>query len=1263
MKSNKYFHFLIILMLLFQTAFPPALLAQIQKTENQPTNTTKRSVDDLFDATVSSREKQLLFEFVQYVISSFAPREGLRKASEDLNTMLQKDQLWESISIDDQDVSDLLVEANAGRRYLIEKGIPLEVRLFEKQRSLEKQLISDHEQISTTGIVPNGFMERARNLAYLYDRQDDLWEMKMALLIKTGMLYNNIVSNFIDLHPEKYSNIQDQLTRTSKELDDIVSFASFHYQKVLALKTQYQNIQNKYDGETVSALSADRQKTLNLINIVRNQTSSLEKQQTPNSQSHAELLEQVTEILDDRIARIDQHIGKFQDTDSFPNPLYVEPGLGESEQSRELADAYRDIVRKLINQTQLKTNGIKTLKTSLADIRRSMGQENIFFQTLINETDSIPAGKKQSITNKSSVIANEFIKNLKTIEDDLEHIIHLTNGFDFEKPDMLMGSQASAAKLFRLNRKIENFITSAGDIDLSSVSVDLKLYALLADMDFNSAHQLESFKTFQKTSIARDEAVKHFSEQIEAIRKIADTDADLAKDLKQLGQDIITRGQAFYNTKTQVLSDLLTQNQSAIYKPYFNYLIGVYGQLQGRLDVIEKMVAFSKETDTPAMGTDPCPDCPKTPAVWLGLAELGTAYSDTLKQMDALDDIESFYTQDKFKPGNLLSDARNVFALNKRLGNQPYLHLNPNSIDVVFRAGDRMIVLKGIGDPKAIDISSLPFEMDHLMQPPYIGFGDWLSSGISSVGNWVKPIGQSVYNTASDVVSSTVEVGGKIATTAGQVAQTTYEGAKNTVKLVYETASDIASTTIDVTGQVVQAVYEDGKKAVNAVYQDGKEAVKTVYEDGKKAFQTVYEDGKQVLQTIYQDGKETVQTLYEDGKEAVKIVYEDGKEAIKTVYEDGKEVGKALYEDAKNAVNAVYNNAKQVGKFIYEEGKIVGQVLYEGGKEALKTGYEALKTGAKIYYETSKKISELTLDWTKNTLSNIFLDDDGSFAWMKVGGYAIGTTLCILSGGVFCAALAVAGAAVGLKGAVDTAAMDKYGIISKNTAGYLKFGIDVAEFIATGLLNIGQAGFKLFDASTKAWQKLNTIQKIGTFLGITAGKLKGIQTLWKADWSKVKNWSLMAVKLAEVAEAYLKIPDLIDKAFSWSTQIDDIVDDSGIDTGIMMDLIKQTNPLLWLLDNHPFAMNDFSVMAGVSPGGGSGAFLPGGGGGGGTWGNSGNTGSGVSLIPGDSTSNKSDKQWVIPTDQASPVKENKYKDWVNPYKDWVNPFKDWVSPW
>ncbi|MFZ2630443.1 MAG: hypothetical protein WA081_00785 [Desulfosalsimonadaceae bacterium] len=1099
MKTHRLILVWTLFSFLMQTTASPILISRARAQAQTPTASAAapRSADALFDEGVPFHQQKLIFEYIQYISNSFAPREGLRKASEELSGFLRKDDFWFSLKIKDETMADLLLEANSGRRYLIDKTGPAEARLHTEQRRIEKLLINDHENITRTGAVPDGFMERTRELAYLYDLQDQLWDMKMAMLLKISGLSNNINVNYISKHPGDYPQAILRIPESTRLLDGIIGFAATHHQQLLELKTRFQNAQNDYQTATAAKLREDRKKTTALMDAVGRRSAALNQNGTPNDRHHAELLERVNDVLQDRMDEIDQRLGRSGESEAIPNALYIPPGLGTSSESRPLADAYREIARKFVGQTGQKVDQTKKLKSSISEIRTAVQQENLFYQTLINDLN-IPSEQKQKIATQSQTTVKQFIDSLKSLEEPVDAILARAATVNFQKPDEIIGSRTAASTAFRLNQQIEGLIEFSNRMDEMSLTVNLHLYGLLADIDIDQPQHRKPFEMLQASGKARNLAVTDFSQRIAAIKDIFEQDAVEARNLKKLGVDIIHQGQAFFASKTGRLTGILDRHASAAGQPYFDYLTGANEQLKTRLMVIDKMLAASKEAGAGKLPQTPCADCVPAAAVWSELAELGPVYTDTLKQLDDLADIESFYTPEKIKASQVFTDARNLFELNRRLGNTPYLHLNQNSVDVVFIAGSRMVVVKSIGDPDAAVLARVSTSVDHLTQAPYIG--GWLSdigSGFAHANDqWITPLGPSLFDRASDILSTARELGGKISTGV-RFAQNTFEGVKN--------------------------------------------AIKTVGNYGSKAL-------------------------------------------------------------------------------------------------------------------------TLTGEWIDKAWENAFMSDPKNYSWLKIGGYVLGGAACALAtagtaglAAPACIALAIAAGVNIAQGAVDVAAMDKYGLISQSTADWTKLGLDILGIIGGGWMNIKGAG--------AAWIKMGnmpygTIRQLLTFMGLNP---KDLSRILNIDWSKIKTWSKLVVPLTDAFSAIRNIPDWLGKFQDWYGKLPNMPDiGSGIGTGMnfIRNLIMGLGSLYQPLPvNAPslIPLSPFSPFAALGGGlGGSGALLPGGG-----QAVGGVQQPGVSL---GSTPLPTLGQMQSPGGTVSNF-QNPYKDWVNPYKDWVNPYKDWVSPY
>lgn len=791
-KSNKWMLLFTLFVFLVQTAIPPALFARGGQGK-AASSAAIPVAGSLFDENMPFSQQQLLFEFIEHIADSFEPREGLRAASEKLTDHLKSDQFWFDLDISDPEISELLEEANESRRYLLRQAAPVEERLHAEQRRIEKQLLADSEHISGTGRVPDGFMERNQGLLYLYDLQDDLWEMKIVLLHEAGSLSENVLKNYISRDPQKSAQYGKQAERSLEALGQITDFAASYHHRLTDLKAGFRDAREAFNMETAAGFYTDRIRTGDLIQAVAGQSGLLKQQGDPNARRHAELLDQINEVLKDRVRRIDQTLGDLGATETYSNPLYVAPGLGVSDETRRLTEDYRTIARDFIQQTRQKAENAEALKAALADIQKKLRQEHLFFQTLLSDYGGISAPQKSEIVSRSTDIVDGFAGSLEALESELDEILRLAGALDFEKPDVIIGSKTLSSRAFTLNRAIEKFIVSAENVGPMSTGVEIRLYSLLADIDAKRAEQLRSYGMLEESSLSREEAVDAYLQKIQETRDVFDADARLAADLKELGRDIMAAGESFFRSKTGDLSRFLGEHQWAAGQPYYDYLTGVHEQLETRLQTIKQINAIPGEKQGVFNFAEECPDCVNAAFVWPELAGIGDAYSESLQQIDDLSDIESFYSEETIQSGSVYDDARNLFELNKRLGNQPYLHMNPDSFDVVFTAGSQMVVVKGIGDPGALDFVTAMAGTDHLLQTPRISGGGFLQKFRDVGDNGIKPIGRSVANTASGVISGAGEIGGRIVTATGHYAGRGFESARSAVRSAGSFGSEVIS--------------------------------------------------------------------------------------------------------------------------------------------------------------------------------------------------------------------------------------------------------------------------------------------------------------------------------------------------------------------------------------------------------------------------------------------------------------------------------------
>jgi hypothetical protein len=765
--------------------------------------------------------------------------------------------------------------------------------------------------------------------------------MKIALLIKIAGLSNNVYTNYILKNPDQFSAETQNLSESIKEIDRIMSSAIAPNYDLVDLKQGFKGAKDEYNSSLGSDMIADKEKTVELIETINQHADFLKKKGSPNECNHADLLLDINKVLHDRLGRINDKLGLLGVYETFPNPLYIPHDLGSSEKVSPIADEYRKVIGRFISHTEQKLLKAEKLKKDLAGVITSARQESVFFQTFVSCSLDISVEEKREIAARCDQIAGSFLNSAQLLESHLDSMLTLAGTLDFTKSDSIIESSEKASKVFQINRQLEQLISAADNLDLNSFNLDKRLYGLISHLDLERYESLKPYEVLEKCSLSRDEKVKEFLQDLASFKDLFSDDATLFYELKKIGKSIIYAGYEFYKTKTSELSGILKGYPSTTDGFYNDYLTGVQEQLSNRLTVLEKQVRAADKFDFDMPPPDKCPECWPSTMIWAEMAETGSAYSDSLKQMDALSEIESFYTLEKIQAGNFYSDSKNLFELNERLGNEPYLKVNPDGIDMVFKAGSRLAVIKGIGNAGELNLSELIPYHDNILSQSYIGLSPFSSIAEKGV-EWIKPVGTALYNTASDVVADTVEIGGKISTTAGQLAQKTFDG---------------------------------------------------------------------------------------------------------------------------------------------------------------------VKTAARSVKQAGSKVLDVSMDWGEQFTKNLLYNDDGNISWWKVGGLALGGAACALTAGTACVALAISVGGEIVKGAIDTAAMDKYGLLSEKQAEWAKFGVDVTTIVAGGYDNYKHA-------AGKAWSHMGKIRKVAAVLGYDPKQIAG---LGKVKWGSVKNWAKMAGNLISVA--------------------------------------------------------------------------------------------------------------------------------------------------
>jgi hypothetical protein len=749
-------------------------------------------------------ERRLIESYIRHVEEAVPLRETLRKASEELAASLEKNNLWFSLDIRDPETADLLETANSARRYLLDQTAPRERELHQEQRRVELKVLTDLGIMESTGTVPEDFMDSVRGLDYLYTLQDELWEMKVTLLLKIIGLSNNVHANYLTANPKRFSNVLEPLSASLFELDAIVGKASEAVQGLTRIRDRYRAAESDFHAVAAKTLGDDRNLTLALAGAVKSRADALEAAGTPNDRNHAALLRDIGGVLSRRLDAIDQGMRAQADAQEARSPLHVPETLGSSPETRALAEEYRAITREFMGRTGEKLIVAARMGEHLVQVRRALEQERLFFLSLVGQAP-LDDADKQEIMAQALELTGGLDALAGSLERELSGITAKAGDLDFSRPETLVADRESAEAALAVSRDLDGFARKVRDFDVSSFQMDLQLYGLISHLDLKKLEKLKPYTVLELTSRARDRFVGEFMKELEALGAVSGAETLLADRLGALGRSILHKGQLLFREKTRALKALAPGSPSPDGKPYEDFLGGVTEQLEVRLQELDTLLALAGETPDPKTRRPDCPECWPVPDTLSELAGLGGAFADVLGQMDDLAGMEDFFAPE-VTGGTLYGQTRAMFELSRRLGNEPYFQINDTGMDVVFKAGSVMVTVKGIGDPALTDLALFSPENDYLLYRPFIG--GWLT-GFSPGKDLLAPLSSTLLDRASSLVSRVRTVGGKLATFTGKVAKATLDLAKEGVR-----------TTVKVGSKVLGAVKDIGVNTLKNAFVD-----------------------------------------------------------------------------------------------------------------------------------------------------------------------------------------------------------------------------------------------------------------------------------------------------------------------------------------------------------------------------------------------------------------------------------------------------------
>ena len=802
MRNKKILSLFVLSFFLIQIFLPSYVFAK--STDNH--SSLGVSYVNLFDPQVEKSERDLISAYLDYTLASSKARKDFRIASKNLNDFLTTDSSWNKLKIEDKTFSSLLSESNASKYYLIEKTNSVENRLELEQEKLEQRLKALIERSSKQGIAANGLIETARALEYLYNLNDDLWAIKRDLLVKIVGLQRNISKNYLNISKLDSSNIVKKTEESTEQLDRLFWIAETKQQKARILKNEYREVEANYNRKLIEKLVNEKEKTGRLILEIEKHISFLKGTGGSNEVNHASLLMKIVDILKNRGDLISDRLESITLGKTVgKNFLYIPETLGKSETTKLLVDEYKNILSGFLKATENRLVFARELKNNLREIHNTVLREKSLLISTIKSSSSINEKEKKKVLNKANESIKEFITYLSLLEKYVDDALRYSQNINFDRPENIITNHTKSLSIVRINKIFEELSLVSKNLDILSLSLDFQLAESILPI---SKHELQNNPEFTKLNDSSQLRSKHISQLFDSLDKLDlsyEEDKKLSFQLRELGSKIIKKGNTVFSEKAIQLSRILDREKKAEGSPYYEFLKATNELLKTRNSIISEIHSVIPENLDEELFSRECKNCSINQTLWSDTSPLTYAFTDVLEQIEGISSIEKYYSKDNIYSKSIDRDAQNLFELSSLIKNPPIFNLHEEGIDVIFHVGNRIVAIKGIGNPNKIVISKLDNEVDPFLITPYIGWtwnpkAAWegIKGDASEMGGIVVSSGNCIYNKASNVISTARETGGKIITAYA-------EANKNALKIVSDVASTAGtyiSKTVDITKDV-----------------------------------------------------------------------------------------------------------------------------------------------------------------------------------------------------------------------------------------------------------------------------------------------------------------------------------------------------------------------------------------------------------------------------------------------------------------------------
>lgn len=665
-----------------------------------------RLTNDLFDQSISKPERLLVSNYLEYIVKISQAANELGVVSANIDNLIGENREWKDLKLSDEILRARLNEANKLVDHILKNILPTTKSVNEQFTGSKTLFDQQLANISQEKCIPNGFIENARKLEQLCWMKVDLWLVKKKLIV---LMLTNLTSIFSDPNrlPKNLSEpTQGRIDTNIKVINGLMIVAGVKEGSMNGFKNSYRANEAKYNQEVIKSIEREKSQNDTLLKEIERQINVLQDQNSENANGHARLLSEIAIVIEKRKKSLQQKSASIRLTPyNDSNFLYLPSSQITKGKVKSLLDRYREVSAGLIKATETRCRYVWDLSKRVYTIKTNLIDTQVGVEALITKSVALNDEGKARIASSVDENINFLFDELTAIENKVAEITTLSGKIDFNHSDSVLSNYNQTLHLVQINLIMKDILDEHEIMRLHSSYLDLKLIDLLKPLVTGAKEEIKAIVALQNLSRIRADQMTQLEDVLIEVKQSYQRDADLTGDLEGLDSDSINLAVAVYTAILDDIEGRITNSQS-VQGNYYVYLMGVKEQLKSELIALKQLaeIIVGQGNATPTPQSQSCADCTIMQSRWFRQSFISGIFPDILYGTARLPELLSYYTNEKLNSGGIFQDAINLFSLSRIIDTPPVLSLTQDSIDLFFRAGNRIVKITGVGNPEKLNL-------------------------------------------------------------------------------------------------------------------------------------------------------------------------------------------------------------------------------------------------------------------------------------------------------------------------------------------------------------------------------------------------------------------------------------------------------------------------------------------------------------------------------------------------------------------------------